>query len=77
MLDKLESLGYKYVQIKGLTIDKHYDYTEPYYILLVPLKKLPSEQSKKDIYEHINSEILQKWASEKNEYPKILIANNA
>lgn len=73
-VDELDRTGYKFFQIKGLTIDKHFDYTEPYYILLVPIKALPEEQEEKDIYEPINSEIFQKWVNENNEYPKIMVA---
>ncbi len=75
-IDKLESEGYKYFQVKGFTIDKHYEYVDPYYILLVPVKSLPVEQGKKGIYESLKSEILQKWITEENEYPEILIAKN-
>ncbi len=73
-LDELAQTGYQFFQIKGLTIDRHFDYTEPYYILLVPIKLLPEEQGEKDIYEPIYSDIFKKWANEKNEFPKILIA---
>ena len=75
-LDNLQKKGYKFVQIKGLTIDKHFDYVEPYYLLLVPLIELPTEASRKDIYEPIKSELLYKWAAEVNEHPQIVIANN-
>ena len=75
-LDNLQSEGYKFVQIKGLTIDKHYDYIEPHYLLLVPLVELPSEASGKDIYEPIKSDLLYKWADEVNEHPQIVIANS-
>jgi hypothetical protein len=61
-LQALEQKGYKYVQIKGLTADKHYDYVEPYYWLLVPMKELPVDPTKRDIYEPINSDILKQWA---------------
>ncbi len=76
IVDELERTGYKYFQIKGLTIDRHSDYTEPYYILLVPIKALPEEQENKDIYEPINSEILKKWVTDDNEYPKILVVTS-
>ncbi len=56
-LDDLKRTGYQFFQIKGLTIDRHFDYTEPYYILLVPIKALPENQAEKDIYEPINSKI--------------------
>lgn len=61
-LQRLEQKGYKYVQIKGLTADKHYEYVEPYYWVLVPMKELPLDPAKRDIYEPINSDILKQWA---------------
>jgi len=73
-LDDLHQKGYKYVLVKGFTIDKHYDYVDPYMLVLVPVKELPSDPMLKDIYEPINSEILYQWAREKNEYPEIRIA---
>ncbi len=74
-LDSLQSRGYKFVQVKGLTMDKHYDYVDPYFLVLVPMKELPTDPLKRDIYEPIKSELLYKWAAEKNEYPQILIAS--
>lgn len=74
MLDKLQKQGYKFVQIKGFSLDKHYDYMEPSTLLLIPMKKLPTDPFKKDIYEPINSKLLYKWAGEVNEHPEILIA---
>ena len=73
-LDKLQNEGYRFVQVKGLTIDKHYDYVEPHVLVLVPFKELPTDPMRKDIYEPIRSELLYKWASEKNEHPEIVIA---
>lgn len=74
-LEDLERKGYKYVQLKGLTMDKHYDYIEPHLMVLVPLKELPSDPNQKDIYEPIRSCILAQWAREKNEHFKIVIAH--
>ena len=74
-LEKLESKGYKYVQIKGLTLDKHYDYIEPHFLVLVPLKDLPTDPNQKDIYEPIGSKILQQWAKEKNEHFEVVISS--
>ncbi len=73
-LDELQTAGYQYVQVKGLTLDNHYDYVEPYFLLLVPMKELPTDPLKRDIYEPIKSELLYKWAKEKNEDPQIFIA---
>ncbi len=75
-LDKLQLDGYKFVQVKGLTMDKHYDYVEPHVLVLVPMKELPTDPLKRDIYEPIKSELLYKWASEVNEYPQIVISNS-
>jgi hypothetical protein len=73
-LKKLERQGYKYVQIDGLTVDKHYDYIEPHFMVLVPIKELPSEQDKKGIYEPIGSEILRQWAAERDDHFEFVIA---
>jgi len=72
----LKTGGYKFVQVKGFTIDNHYEYIEPYFLLLVPLKELPSNKINADIYEPIESEILNGWASDTDEGLKIYIANN-
>lgn len=75
-LDLLQSKGYQYVQVKGLTIDKHYEYVEPHFLVLVPYKELPTDPLKRDIFEPIKSELLYQWADEKNEFPEIIIVNN-
>jgi len=74
-LKELQNKGYQYVQVKGLTSDKHYDYTDPHFIVLVPMKKLPSDQDKKDIYEPIKSKILQQWAQEVNNGVEVVISD--
>jgi hypothetical protein len=76
-LDKLFNKGYRFVQVKGLTSDRHFDYMEPEILMLVPMKELPTDPLKRDIYEPINSELLYKWASEKNEHPQVLIGQVA
>lgn len=67
LLRQIEDEGYKYVQVKGLTLDKHYDYVEPHFLVLVPMKELPTAQEHKDIYEPVPSGLLQKWAMETND----------
>ena len=74
ILKKLETDGYRFVQIKGLTMDKHFDYIEPHIMILVPIKDLPTDPNNKDIYEPIDSSILQEWASEKDEHFEVVIA---
>jgi hypothetical protein len=63
-LQTLEDKGFKFVQVKGLTLDKHYEYVEPHFLLLLPIKELPTDQSKKDIYEPIGSDLLKQWAND-------------
>ena len=75
MLETLARQGYKYVQIKGLTTDKRYDYLAPRFLLLVPLKELPSDPRQKDIYEPIPSRILEQWAKESDDHFKIFIVH--
>jgi len=43
---------------------------------MVPIKELPVDPILKDIYEPINSELLKKWASEKDEMTEFRIAMN-
>lgn len=60
-LTNLQKKGYKYLQVQGFTIDHHADYVEPHYLMLVPIKELPTEQAKMDIYEPIDSELINSW----------------
>lgn len=76
-LRKIEDDGYKFVQVKGLTSDKHFDYIEPHCLILVPMKELPSDQDKKDIYEPVRSKLLEQWAVEDDENFPIVVANVA
>ena len=75
VLETLERQGYKYVQIKGLTSDKRYDYFAPRFLLLVPFKELPADPRDKDIYEPIPSTILEQWAKESDDHFKIFIVH--
>jgi hypothetical protein len=76
-LRKIEDAGYKYVQVKGLTADKHFDYIEPHCLILVPMKELPLDQDKKDIYEPVASKLLEQWAAEEDEHFPIMLADVA
>jgi hypothetical protein len=76
-LRKIEDEGYKFVQVKGLTADKHFDYIEPHCLILVPMRELPSEQEKKDIYEPVNSKLLEQWATEEDDMFPIVLATVA
>lgn len=76
-LRKIEDEGYKFVQVKGLTADKHFDYIEPHCLILVPMKELPTDQAKKDIYEPVSSKLLQQWAVEEDDNFPIVLAHVA
>jgi len=73
-LSLLEMKGYKYVQVKGLTTDLHYDYVEPSMMILIPLKELPSDPGKKDIYAPIGSDILRQWITENDDRFEVMIS---
>lgn len=76
-LDKMESDGFKFVQVKGLTMDRHFDYIEPQMLVLVPMRELPTDKEKKDIYEPLPSKLLKQWATEEGDGIQILVANVA
>jgi hypothetical protein len=73
-LQILEDKGFKFVQVKGLTLDKHYEHIEPHFLLLLPIKELPVDQSKKDIYEPIGSDLLKQWASDNDSNTDVFIS---
>ena len=60
-LINLQKKGYKYLQVQGFTIDHHAEYVEPHYLMLVPIKELSTDQAKMDIYEPIDSELINSW----------------
>ena len=62
VLEKFKQMGYRYVQVKGLTPDNHYEYIEPSKFVLIPMRELPADQAGKDIYEPIGSDLLASWA---------------
>lgn len=73
-LQNLEHKGYKYVQVRALTPDKHFDYVEPNHMLLVPMKELPTDPALKDIYEPIGSELLKQWALDVTDNTQVFIS---
>ena len=62
-LQELKDLGFRFVLIKGYTLDRRSDYIELNHFILVPVKQLPEDPAQKEIYEPIESEILLDWAS--------------
>jgi hypothetical protein len=74
-LEKAEAEGFKYFQVKGLTADKHYDYIDPHFLILVPMRELPTDPNKKDIYEPVKSPLLQQWANDGDHPVEVVIAS--
>jgi hypothetical protein len=74
-LDKLQQKGFRFVQVMGLTMDKHFDYMEPSFMLLVPMRELPTNPLDRDIYEPTDSELLYQWAAEKDGHLQVFIAS--
>jgi hypothetical protein len=72
-LQKLKDKGFRYVQIKGFTHDKRQDYMEPRYFVLIPIVDFSSDPDKKEIYEPINSEILNDWSNSSDNDIEVLI----
>ena len=73
-LAALEEKGFQYVQVKAFTSDRHFDYVEPSMFIMFPLRELPTDPLKKDIYEPINSELLKAWVSEDDEMTQFRIS---
>ncbi|MBN8851033.1 MAG: hypothetical protein BGO55_28970 [Sphingobacteriales bacterium 50-39] len=74
MLESLRKKGYKFVQVKGITVDNHYDYTEPSRLSLVPNRELPTREEQRDIYEPLESELLQHWAEHPEDGTLVVVA---
>lgn len=79
VLDELNSKGFKYVQVKGFNGDYEHDYVEPDRIVLVPIKELPEDERKKDIYEPVSSDLLIRMATEEGNggFTQVLISSAA
>jgi hypothetical protein len=61
-LQKLKSLGFLYMLVRGYTANKKFDVIELDHFYLVPVKELPEPQGEKGIYAPIDSEIIEQWA---------------
>jgi len=72
-LDILQEKGYKYLQVQGFTMDHHAEYVDPHYLMLVPMQELPTDQAKKDIYEPINSDLINSWIATENKNDRLVV----
>jgi hypothetical protein len=69
ILVDLQMAGYNFVQIKGYTMERHPEYVEPHYFMLIP-----EDPGSKDIYEPIGSEFLATWALQSDDdHTEILV----
>src|SRR5690349_3042900 len=73
-LQTLKNKGFQYVQVKGLTSERRLDYMEPRYLILIPVKNLPDDPGRIEIYEPINSQLLMDWADHPNDGMEVLIS---
>lgn len=74
VLHRLFAAGYKYVQVRGYTADRHYEYIEPAMIILFPMRELPADPEQKDIYEPLDSKLLEQWAVSPDTRMKVMIS---
>jgi hypothetical protein len=74
-LQNLKDRGFRYVQVKGFTMDRRVDYMELRYFMLVPIKDLPDDPNMKEIYEPIDSKILMDWANSPDDGIEVLVAD--
>ncbi len=72
-LQQLKDRGFRFVLIKGYTLDGRVDYIELSYFSLTPVINLPDDPTKKGIYEPIDSTILMEWATFPDEGLKVII----
>jgi hypothetical protein len=72
-LQQLKDSGFRFVLIKGYTTDRRVAYIEVNYFTLIPVKDLPEDPNKKEIYESIDSDILMQWASFPDDGAKVII----
>jgi hypothetical protein len=72
-LTLLQQKGYKYLRVQGFTMDHHLEYVDPHYLMLVPMKELPTDQAKMDIYEPINSELITSWLTSNSGNDRLIV----
>jgi len=62
VLQKLRSKGYRFIQVEGVTTTGNVDHIVGNYIVLTPFHQLPEEAGVIEVYESIESPIMQQWA---------------
>jgi hypothetical protein len=72
-LQNLKDKGFRYVLVKGYTLDRRMEYIELNNITLTPVKDLSTDPNKKGIYEPIESKILTQWAEHPESGVKVVI----
>lgn len=75
VLKELIKHGYQYVHVRPITFDNKIDYLEPDALVLVPIRELPKNLEKTEIYSPVDSSILNDWASSPNDGVKVLVGS--
>jgi SAM-dependent methyltransferase len=76
-LQILKAQGFRFVLVKGVTGDRRTDYITFSHFTLTPVKELPGETARKEIFEPIDSEILLQWANCQDDRVAVYIENQA
>lgn len=63
ILQEWKDLGFRFVLVKGYTVDRYAGCIELNHFMVEPVKQLPEDPADQEIYEPIDSEILLGWAS--------------
>ncbi|MBS1664605.1 MAG: hypothetical protein JST68_26405 [Bacteroidetes bacterium] len=63
-LQELKERGFRFVLIKGYAVDRQVDYIQLNHFTLVPVVELPQDPAEKEIFEPIDSDILEEWVSD-------------
>jgi hypothetical protein len=62
VLQKLKHKGYQFIQVEGVTTTGRVDHIVGSYMLLTPFYQLPERIGIIEVYESIESPIIQQWA---------------
>lgn len=62
VLQKLKSNGYQFIQVEGVTSTGYVDHIVGNYIVLTPFHQRPDGSGAVEVYESIESPIIQEWA---------------
>ncbi|PZF72638.1 hypothetical protein [Taibaiella soli] len=67
VLQNLKAKGYQFIQVEGITSTGYVDHIIGNYIVLTPFYQLPEGPGLIEVYESIESPIIQSWAESGDE----------